>query len=132
MTFLTTMYEANRQRSAQKESARRAKTVKQALETEAIRSMHCKMLLLRNDSACLARPSAPTLKRSPLMEYCVKTVHGISEDNYRGTVFEPLFCTGQGSGASSAVWLVLSTVLMEAIDRLTSDRMTFVKNYNDS
>jgi hypothetical protein len=40
-----------------------------------------------------------------LMKYVIKTVHGISEDNYHGTPFAPLFGTGQGSGASPAVWL---------------------------
>ena len=34
-----------------------------------------------------------------MMRYYVKTIHGISEDCY---MFEPLFGTGQGSGASSA------------------------------
>ncbi|KAI2509666.1 hypothetical protein MHU86_4786 [Fragilaria crotonensis] len=32
------------------------------------------------------------------MQYTVKTIHGISEDSYEGTPFEPLFGTGQGSG----------------------------------
>ena len=36
------------------------------------------------------------------MRYTVKTVHGDSEDSYQGTPFEPLFGTGQGSGASPA------------------------------
>jgi hypothetical protein len=36
------------------------------------------------------------------MKYTVKTLYGISEANYQGTPFEPLFVTGQGSGASSA------------------------------
>jgi hypothetical protein len=48
-----------------------------------------------------------------------KTVHGVSEHNYHGTVFEPLFGTDQRSGASPALWLVLSTVLIEAIDRMS-------------
>ena len=37
-----------------------------------------------------------------LMRYYVKTVHGISEESYQGIVIEPLFGTGQGSGASPA------------------------------
>ena len=32
------------------------------------------------------------------MQYAVKTVDGISEKTYQGTIFEPLFGTGQGSG----------------------------------
>ena len=35
------------------------------------------------------------------MRYSVKTVYGVSVDTYQGTMFEPLFGTGQGSGASS-------------------------------
>jgi len=60
------------------------------------------------------------------MRYAVKTVHGISESNYQGTIFAPLFGTGQGSGASPAIWLLLSVVLMTTIDRLAPERMVFV------
>ena len=52
------------------------------------------------------------------MRYAVKTVHGISEENYSGTPFAPLFGTGQGSGASPAVWLSLVVLLMNTLDRL--------------
>lgn len=34
-----------------------------------------------------------------LMKYTLKTIFGISEDNYYGTPFGPLFGTEQGSGA---------------------------------
>jgi hypothetical protein len=64
-----------------------------------------------------------------MMCYYVKTVHGISEDCYKGTVFEPLFGTGQGSGASPATWLTLIVILLNTIDRrrkLTGDRMMFI------
>ena len=62
-----------------------------------------------------------------MMRYYVKTVHGISEDCYKGTVFEPLFGTGQGSGASPAAWLTLISILLNTIDReLPDDRMTFL------
>ena len=60
-----------------------------------------------------------------LMKYTVKTIHGISENNYHGTTFEPLFGTGQGSGASPSVWLTLVVVLMNTLDRIIPDRMTF-------
>ena len=46
------------------------------------------------------------------MKYQVKTIHGITEDNYHGTIFAPLFGTGQGSGASPAVWLILVVILL--------------------
>jgi hypothetical protein len=62
-----------------------------------------------------------------MMHYYAKTVHGISEDCYKGTVFEPLFGTGQGSGASPAAWLTLIVILLNTIDReLPDDRMTFI------
>jgi hypothetical protein len=59
------------------------------------------------------------------MQYTVKTVHGISSDNYSGTPFEPLFGTGQGSGASPAVWLSLVVILMKTLDHLIPERMEF-------
>ena len=60
-----------------------------------------------------------------LMRYTVKTAHGISEDNYHGTPFSPLFGTGQGSGASPAVWLTLVVILMNTLDRMIPERMQF-------
>ena len=60
-----------------------------------------------------------------LMKYTVKTVFGISEDNYRGTPFAPLFGTGQGSGASPSVWLTLIVFLMNTLDRMITERMEF-------
>jgi hypothetical protein len=60
-----------------------------------------------------------------LMKYTVKTVHGISESNYHGTTFEPLYGTSQGSGASPSVWLTLVVVRMNTLDRLIPDRMSF-------
>ena len=62
-----------------------------------------------------------------MMHYYVKTVHGISEDCYKGTVFVPLFGTGQGSGASPADWLTLIVILLNTIDKeLQDDRMTII------
>ena len=60
-----------------------------------------------------------------LMQYTVKTIHGVSEDNYHGTPFEPLFGTGQSSGASPAVWLSLVVILMNTLDRVIPSRMQF-------
>ena len=59
------------------------------------------------------------------MRYTVKTVYGISEESYRGTLIEPLFGTGQGSGASPAVWLSLVVILLQTLDRLIPDRVNF-------
>jgi hypothetical protein len=66
-----------------------------------------------------------------LMKYTVKTIHGISKENYKGTTFEPLFGTGQGSGASPAVWLTLVVVLMNTLDRVIPERMSFTAPDSD-
>lgn len=60
------------------------------------------------------------------MQYTVKTMYGISENNYHGTAFAPLFGTGQGSGASPAVWLTLVVLLLHTFDKLIPHRMNFV------
>jgi hypothetical protein len=59
------------------------------------------------------------------MRYVVKTVYGVSEDTYQGTVFEPLFGTGQGCGASPSAWLTLVVILLQTLDKLVPDRITF-------
>jgi hypothetical protein len=59
------------------------------------------------------------------MRYTVKTVYGISEDNYEGTPFESMFGTGQGSGASPAAWLSLVVLLMLTLDKLVPERIHF-------
>ena len=60
------------------------------------------------------------------MKYTVKTAYGVSDNNYQGTPFEPLFGTGQGSGASPSVWLTLVVILLNTLDRLVPDRINFV------
>jgi hypothetical protein len=52
------------------------------------------------------------------MKYTVKTIYGISEDNYHSTAFAPLFGTGQGSGASPLVWLTLVVLMLNTLDRI--------------
>jgi hypothetical protein len=54
-------------------------------------------------------------------------MYGISETNFVfGTPFEPLFCTGQGSGPSPAVvWLMLIVILMNTLDRIIPEQMEF-------
>ena len=59
------------------------------------------------------------------MRYTVKTIYGVSESNYSGTIFEPLFGTGQGSGASPSVWLSLVVLLLHTFDRIVPHRMNF-------
>jgi hypothetical protein len=51
-----------------------------------------------------------------LMKYAIKHAYGVSEDEYQGTTFEPLFGTGQGSGSSPAIWLGLVVILLNAFD----------------
>jgi hypothetical protein len=53
---------------------------------------------------------------------CLKLM---KDDNYHGTNIEPLFGTGQGSGASPSVWLTLVVVLMNTLDRLIPEHMSF-------
>jgi hypothetical protein len=65
---------------------------------------------------------ANTLHR---MKYRVKTAYGISDHHYAGTPAEPLFGTGQGSGASPAIWLTLVVILMPTLDRIIPDRIHF-------
>jgi hypothetical protein len=60
-----------------------------------------------------------------LMKYTVKTVYGISEDSYQGTPFAPLFGTGQGSGASPAVWLTLVVLLLNTLEKVVPERIWF-------
>ena len=55
------------------------------------------------------------------MRYAVKHVYGISDTEYHSTPLEPLFGTGQGSGASPAIWLSLVTVLLNAFDTLAKE-----------
>ena len=52
-------------------------------------------------------------------------MHGVSELSYAGTEFEPLFGTGQGSGASPAVWLTLVVILLNTLERVVPQRMSF-------
>jgi hypothetical protein len=55
------------------------------------------------------------------MRYAIKHVYGISPTEYHSTILEPLFGTGQGSGASPAIWLSLVTILLNAYDQLADE-----------
>jgi hypothetical protein len=59
------------------------------------------------------------------MRYAVKTIYGVSKDTYMGTDTEPLFGTGQGSGASPSVWLSLVVLLLKTLEKLIPDRIAF-------
>ena len=68
-------------------------------------------------------PNAIRCQASTLfhMKYAVKHVYGISTEQYNSTIQEPLFGTGQGSGASPAVWLSLVVILLNALDRMSKE-----------
>ena len=84
--------------------------------------------MLAGARRCGMPPNAIRLHSEALqfMKYTVKTMYGISDATYHGTAFEPLFGTGQGSGASPAVWLTLVVLLLHSLDRLVPHRMNFV------
>jgi hypothetical protein len=61
---------------------------------------------------------AETLRR---MRYSVKHTYGTSQQEYTGSPTEPLFGTGQGSGASPAIWLGLVVIVLNALDRISDE-----------
>ena len=60
-----------------------------------------------------------------LMKYTVRTVRGIFNSNYHRTTFDPMYGTGQGRGALPSMWLTLEAVLMNTLDQLMPERMSF-------
>ncbi len=77
---------------------------------------------------CLGMPVAAVLAHSETlrqMKYTIKTVYGISEDFYQGTEDAPLAGTGQGSGASPAVWLTICIVILAAYCKKAPQGMAF-------
>jgi hypothetical protein len=65
------------------------------------------------------------------MKYFVKTAHGISEAFYRSVKEFLLFGTGQGSGASPAVWLTLVVCLLSALSAIATVAMAFTDPWQD-
>jgi hypothetical protein len=59
------------------------------------------------------------------MKYRVETTFGVSDGHYNGAPDAPLYGTGQGSGASPAVWLTLVVILMNTLNRITRERIRF-------
>ncbi|KAI2502674.1 hypothetical protein MHU86_11799 [Fragilaria crotonensis] len=55
------------------------------------------------------------------MQYSVKHAYGTASQAYTGSETEPLFGTGQGSGASPAIWLGLVVILLNALDRISDE-----------
>ena len=59
------------------------------------------------------------------MKYYLKTQFGISSAYIQSQPDSFLFGTGQGSGASPAVWLSISTVLLTSLSKLSHRGMVF-------
>jgi hypothetical protein len=59
------------------------------------------------------------------MKYTVKTSYGVSTMFIQSMIDAMLFGTGQGSGASPAVWLTLSVVLLNSLRQLAPRGMRF-------
>ena len=80
-------------------------------------------------AGCLTMPMcAHHLHSSVLkkMKYFVKTKHRISEKFYRVTKNLVLFGSGQGSGTSPSVWLIIVVILLSALTALAPISMKFM------
>ena len=64
------------------------------------------------------RCQAETLRK---MKYSVKHAFGTSDLHYTSTDDAPLFGTGQGSGASPAIWLGVVVILLNSLDRISAE-----------
>ena len=86
-----------------------------------LRSCHC-----RSWDACGFATSACNQNTCWCVAvYDIYGENGPSEDNYIGTAVSLLFGSGQGSGASPAVWLSLVVILLQTLDRLIPDQVNF-------
>ena len=65
------------------------------------------------------------------MKYFVKMTHGISQKYYKATRDYLLFGSGQGSGASPAMWLMIAVVLLAALTVLAPMTMCFMDPWHD-
>ena len=66
------------------------------------------------------------------MRYAIKHAYGISEDEYQGTIFEPLFGMGQqGTGSSPAIWLGLVVILLNTFVRMAAEYHITGFEFND-
>ena len=59
------------------------------------------------------------------MKYHLKTKFGISAAYIQSSLDNFLFGTGQGSGASPAIWLLISTVLLSVLTKIAKRGMMF-------
>jgi hypothetical protein len=65
------------------------------------------------------------------MKYFVKMAHGISEGFYRVLCDFLLYGTGQGSGASPAIWLSIVVCMLTALTALAPIAMSFADPWGD-
>jgi hypothetical protein len=65
------------------------------------------------------------------MKYFVKMVHGISERFYQVLHDFFSYSTGQGSGASPAVWLSIIVCMLTALTALAPITMSFADPWGD-
>ena len=69
-----------------------------------------------------------TLKK---MRYRLRTALGISKQDYTNTKSSPLHGTGQGSCASPAIWLTISSILMDCLSEIAGGmKMQDITNDN--
>ncbi len=76
----------------------------------------------------LGMPSSPIATHLGVlasMKYVIKTSFGVSETFIQSLPTAFLFGTGQGSGASPAIWLTLSTIMLDTLRDLTPHGMTY-------
>ncbi len=59
------------------------------------------------------------------MKYTIKTLYGTLEKYIQSSILSVIFGAGQGSGASPAVWLSISTVLLSALSTISGRGMVF-------
>ena len=73
----------------------------------------------------LGMPIPAVTTHGETLKYFIKTQFGISNAFIQSRPGVFLFGTGQGSGASPAVWLSISTVLLSSLSKLTPRGMIF-------
>ena len=60
-----------------------------------------------------------------MMRHYIKTATGISADFFTSDDLMRLFGSGQGSGGSPPLWLVVSVILLRCLENLCHYRLTF-------
>ena len=58
------------------------------------------------------------------IRYKLKTLLGVSDEDYQHCELYPIYGTGQGSGSSPGIWLVISSTLLIVMNNLAMERNT--------